>query len=377
MIKFRQKEFIAPVIAGAGRLLAGSLPEMAVSGAIGMAGNKMQQKANEEQAEIMEKQAREQKRQNEKMAEAMDKIAENTKNNPQAASQAANQVSQIMMSQKEFARINLGGALTRMRGSKRYKDIVGFGKDLGKYIGENKNTLIGGTLAGAAMPVASYITDKAIQADMKKSGIPLERTYSVGRSILSGLRKTGKAVGEAAWDSKGMILGTAVLGAAPTALGYMAEKQQLKDQIKNTTPREKTYSIRLKTGYLKGIRKKVGDWWRNLPIRNTPGETLLGGLSNMAGGGGREGVENFGKRLQELGEQSGSSISKKVGRFAIERPKTSLALSVIPGSIAMTGTWGLGEKLARKGIEAADNHAYDYQKSKGEYIDDSQKKTLH
>lgn len=372
MIKFRQKEFIAPLVAGAGRLVAGALPEMAVSGAIGVAGNKMQAKANEEQKEIMEQQAREQKRQNEKMAKAMNKIAENSKNNPQAAQQAASQLNQVMMSQREFARINLGGISKTLKNSRFLKNAGEFGKDLGTIAKENSGTLISGTLAGGVLAGSSYITDKAIQYDMKKNGIPVQKNYAnVAGSIMSGLRKAGKATWNAAKNHKGMMIGMAVLGSAPTALGYMAEKQQLKDQIAST--KQKTYSLKMKTAgnIFKGVEDSLGNrwnktktWWRAVPI----GERILGGLSSFAGGGGREGVSNFGKRLQELGEKSGSTWSKKAGKFIVDHPKTALAGSIPVGTAIMTGTWDMGEKLVRKGAKAVDKNAYAYQESKEEQI---------
>lgn len=369
MIKFRQKEFVGPLVAAAGRML----PELAVSAGIGVAGNKMQQKANEEQTEIMEKQAREQKRQNERMAEAMNKIAENSKNNPQAAQQAANQISQVMMSQKEFARINLGGMVKAAKNSKFLKNAKGLGKDVWTITKEHKNGLIGGAMAGGAMAGAGYLTDRAIQADMKKSGIPLQqeqRSYAATGSIMGGFKKAGKVTWEAAKKNKKMIAGMAVLGSAPTALGYIAERQQLKDQIGHT--QQKTYSLKIKTfgkfGFIKGAAKKVTNRVKNWQIWKTPGQTTLGFLSNMSMGGGREGVSKFGKRLEELGGRSGSEWSKKAGRFIQTHPKTALATSIPIGIGIMSGTWDAGDKLVRKGAEAVDKNAYAYQKSKEEQI---------
>ena len=373
MIKFRQKEFVGPLVAAAGRML----PELAVSAGIGMAGNKAQQKANEEQTEIIEKQAREQKKQNERMAEAMNKIAENSKNNPQVAQQAASQVSQVMMSQREFARIGLGGIGKAVKNSKFLKNAKGLGKDLWTITKENKTELIGGTLAGGAMAGAGYLTDRAIQADMKKSGIPLQkqeqRSYAAIGSIMGGLKKAGKTIWEAAKKRKGMIAGMAVLGSAPTALGYIAEKQQLKDQLGHT--QQKTYSLKLKTfgkfGFIgkaaKGLAGKVKGV-KNWQIWKTPGQTTLGFLSNMSMGGGRKGVSGFGKRLEELGEKSGSEWSKKAGRFIQTHPKTALAASIPVGMGIMSATWDTGDKLVRKGAEAVDKNAYAYQKSKEEQI---------
>ena len=380
MIKFRQKDFVAPLLAAGGRMLAGAAPSLALEGALGIAGNKAQAKANEEQTEIMQKQAREQKRQNEKMAEAMNKIAENSKNNPQVAQQAGSQISQVMMSQKEFARINLGGMKKiwgTIKNNPTFKNASGLAKDVGTIVKENRGTLISGTLAGGVLAGSSYITDKAIQHDMKKNGIPVQKNYAVTGSILKGLKTAGKETWKAAKDHKGMIVSMAALGAAPVGLGYMAEKQQLKDQVANT--QQKTYSLKLKSfgkfGWIKNTGKffknpikNTKEWWNKQPLKNTTGETILGFMSNMSGGGGREGVSKFGQRLQELGKKSGSTWSQKTGKFIVDHPKTALAASVPVGIGTMALTWDAGEKLVRKGVKAADKNAYAYQESKEEQI---------
>lgn len=376
MIKFRQKDFVAPLLAAGGRMLAGAAPSLALEGALGIAGNKAQAKANEEQTEIMQEQAREQKRQNEKMAEAMNKIAENSKNNPQVAQQAGSQISQVMMSQKEFARINLGGMKKiwgTIKNNSTFKNASGLAKDVGTIVKENRGTLISGTLAGGVLAGSSYITDKAIQHDMKKNGIPVQKSYAVTGSILKGLKTAGKETWKAAKDHKGMIVSMAALGAAPVGLGYMAEKQQLKDQVANT--QQKTYSLKLKSfgkfEWVGKIGKSIGNrwtntknWWKAVP----PGERILGGISSFSGGGGREGVSKFGQRLQELGKKSGSTWSQKTGKFIVDHPKTALAASVPVGIGTMALTWDTGEKLVRKGIKAADKNAYAYQESKEEQI---------
>lgn len=360
MIKFRQKEFIAPLLAAGGRLVAGALPEMAVSGAIGIAGNKMQSKANEQQKEIMEQQAREQKRQNEKIAEAMNKIAENSKNNPQSAAQEAGN----LLEQKQFARINLNS----FKNNETVKNAVGLGKDLGKVVWKGRRNLIGGVLSGAALSGASYLTDKAIQHDMKKSGIPLppkkeQREYSFKKeSIMKGLKFAGKEILQSAKNNKIMIGSMAALGSVPTALGYAAEKKELKDQVNRTTPpREKTYSLMSSIGKM---RKKI----EAAPIFHTPGQTILGGISNMFGGGGRKGVYKFGHQLNRYGKHSGSKWSQKAGQFIMNNPKTALIGSIPVGMGVMASTWDLGDKLIRKGAKKFDKNAYAYQESKEEEI---------
>ena len=365
MIKFRQKEYVLPAaLLTVGR---GALGALNVAGNAAAVGGIIQGSQQMKQAE-------EQAAQNRKITKALNNIAENAKNNPQAAQQAAD-----VIGQKQFARINLGGMMKAAKNSKFLKNAKGLGKDVWTITKEHKNGLIGGTLAGGAMAGAGYLTDRAIQADMKKSGIPLQqkqeeqRVYAITGSIMGGLKKAGKVTWDAAKKNKKMIAGMAVLGSAPTALGYMAEKQQLKDQVEHT--RQKTYSLKLKTfgkfGFLgkaaKGAVNKVKGV-KNWQIWKTPGQTTLGFLSNMSMGGGREGVSKFGKRLEELGGRSGSEWSKKAGRFIQTHPKTALAASIPVGIGVMSGTWDAGEKLVRKGAEAVDKNAYAYQKSKEEQI---------
>lgn len=365
MIKFRQKEFIAPLLAAGGRLVAGALPEMAVSGAIGIAGNKMQSKANEQQKEIMEQQAREQKRQNEKIAEAMNKIAENSKNNPQSAAQEAGN----LLEQKQFAKINLGS----LANNKTVKNAIGLGKDVGKIAWKNRRDLAGGLLAGAALSGASYITDKAIQYDMKKSGIPLppkkeQREYSLNKeSIMKGIKFAGRELKQTAKNNKKMIGSMVLFGSAPTALGYMAEKKELKDQIKNTVSpaKERTYSFKSSIVSSFGkLKNKIAA----APIFHNTGEKILGGISSISGGGGRKGVYKFGHQLNRYGKHSGSEWSQKVGKFIMDHPKTALVGSIPVGAGIMAATWDTGEKLVRKGMKKIDKNAYAYQESKEEEI---------
>lgn len=372
MIKFRQKEYVLPAaLLTVGRGTLGALNAAGNVAAIGgIAQGAQQMKQAEQQAE-------EQAAQNRKITKALNNIAENAKNNPQAAQQAAD-----VIGQKQFARINLGAIKNSLRGVG--KNATGLAKDVGTIVKENRGGLIAGTLAGATLAGSSYLTDKAIQRDMKKNGIPVQKNYAakagIGKSILSGLKTAGKETWKAAKSHKGMIGSMAVLGSAPTALGYMAEKQQLKDQIASTQQLgQKTYSLKIKRFAKLGFIKKAGTflknpvtntktWWKGTPLRNTPGQTILGFMSTMSGGGGRKTVTNIGNRLQELGKKSGSKWSQGAGKFIIDHPKTALTASIPIGLGVMAGTWDTGEKLVRKGAKAIDKNAYAYQESKEQEV---------
>lgn len=342
MIKFRQKEFFWGMALNA-------------AGAIGTG---LYLKQGSDQMKQAEEQAAQAEEQNRKMTKALNKIAENAKNNPQAAQQAAD-----VMGQKQFAQINFAKLTATLKNNKTLGNAKGLAKDVGKIVWKGKNKLIGGTMMGATMAGASYLTDKAIQKDMKKNGMPLEKTYSAG-SIMKAVKGTGKVLGEAAKKNKGTLITMAALGSAPMALGYSAEKAQYKDQMALT---QRNYAVpgvmavkRLFTGASKSVR--------NSQIFKTPGQTILGGLSNLFGGGGRKGVYKFGHQLNRYGKYSGSVWSQKAGKFIMDNPKTALAGSIPVGAAVLGATWGTGEKIVNKTARALDKDAFKYQDSKNQEI---------
>lgn len=331
MIKFRQKEFFWGMALNA-------------AGAIGTGLSLKQGSDQMKQAE----------EQNRKMTKALNKIAENAKNNPQAAQQAAD-----VIGQKQFAQINFAKLTATLKNNK----TLGNAKDVGKIVWKGKNKLIGGTMMGATMAGASYLTDKAIQKDMKKNGMPLEKTYSAG-SIMKAVKGTGKVLGEAAKKNKGTLITMAALGSAPMALGYSAEKAQYKDQMASTQRNYAVPGVMAVKRLLTGASKSV----RNSQIFKTPGQTILGGLSNLFGGGGRKGVYKFGHQLNRYGKHSGSVWSQKAGKFIMDNPKTALAGSIPVGAAVLGATWGTGEKIVNKTARALDKDAFKYQDSKNQEI---------
>lgn len=340
MIKFRQKEFFWGMALNA-------------AGAIGTG---LFLKQGSDQMKQAEEQAAQAEEQNRKMTKALNKIAENAKNNPQAAQQAAD-----VMGQKQFAQINFAKLTATLKNNKTLGNAKGLAKDVGKIVWKGKNKLIGGTMMGATMAGASYLTDKAIQKDMKKNGMPLEKTYSAG-SIMKAVKGTGKVLGEAAKKNKGTLITMAALGSAPMALGYSAEKAQYKDQMALTQRNYAVPGVMAVKRLLTGASKSV----RNSQIFKTPGQTILGGLSNLSGGGGRKGVYKFGHQLNRYG--SGSVWSQKAGKFIMDNPKTALAGSIPVGAAVLGATWGTGEKIVNKTARALDKDAFKYQDSKNQEI---------
>lgn len=352
MIKFKQKDFFAPIAALAS--LGGGSAAMGALNAAGAAGTVIGIKQGKDQMKQAEEQAAQAEEQSRKMTRALNKIAENAKNNPQAAQQA-----QEVMQQKQFARINFANLTATIKNSKTLGNAKGLAKDVGKIAWKRRNALIGGTMMGATMAGTSYLTDKAIQKDMKKNGMPLEKTYSTG-SIMKAVKGTGKVLGQAAKKNKGTLITMAALGSAPMALGYSAEKAQYKDQVAAT---QRNYAV---PGMMTVSRlaKSV----KNAQIFKTPGKTILGGLSNLSGGGGRKGVYKFGHQLNRYGKHSGSVWSQKAGKFIMDNPKTALAGSIPVGAAVLGATWGTGEKIVNKTARALDKDAFKYQDSKNQEI---------
>lgn len=311
-----------------------------------------QLKQGSDQMKQQEEMAEQQKIENARITKALNKVAENAKNNPAAAQQAAQ-----VVGQKQFAMIN----------PKTVKNIGQFGKDLGTLALKRKNTLIGGTLAGAGIAAAGYGADKIVQADMKRSGIPLpekvrdpreQRHFALpAGSIMGGLKTAGKAIGTAAKKNKGMIALTAGMTVAPVALGYAAEKQELKDQVRAT---QRNFAG------LGGVFTNIGKGFKTFKAH--PGKSVLGGISNISGGGGRKGVQGFGRQLEYLGKKNGSEISQKAGKWIQNNEKTALAGSVAVGATTLGATWGAGEKGTKKVLKAIDPNAYRYQDSKNQEV---------
>lgn len=368
MITFRQKEFVA--------FLAPLLSKIGIGGAlaaadigVGLKGASDQKKLSEEQAEQQERLARQQRKSDARIAEALNNVASK---NPAAGPQAA----QLAMQQRNYT-------FTR--------NLVGLGKDLGTIVKRNKVGFVGTTLTGVAMGTAGYLTDKGIQKDMKNSGIPLppkeekkkEKKYSVMSSITKSggkfLKESGKTIGQAAKSHKTGIMMMTGLATVPTVLGYSAEKKAYKDQLEQTKGAQKQYSVFGKTlgktikstvsgakGTIQGLGKSAKSGWKT--FKSHPGQTTLGSVSNLMQGGGRKGVETFGKELEALGKQNNSPWSTKLGKATQKYKKTAIAASIPVGAATMAVTWDAGQKMAEGTARKLDKNAFRYQDSQNQQI---------
>lgn len=367
MIKFKQKIYFLPALG-------------AIANGVMIGGTALSLKQGADQSREMKEQAEAQEEQNKEITAALNRIAKQAEKNPQAAAQAAE-----VMKQKQYA--NIGSVL---------KNVGGFVKDLGKVAWKEKrrNAVIGGVLAGASLAGGSYLADRYIQNDMKKSGIPLStpnqpQNQSINTSqkqftFLGTVGKTvinaGKQIKTAANKNKSLMLTMSAIGAVPVLAGYSANKKRMQDQIANTntnpsmTTDQRSYSMlgsALKSGVNYMKNSKLGNGAVNFAsaMKNHPGESVLGWISNnIAFMGGRKGVHKFGVDLANQGVKSGNEISKKVGDFIQTHPKTALAASIPIGLGVTAGTWDQGEKLTKKALKSMDNKGYMYQESQNQEV---------
>ena len=304
MIVFREKEFVAPLIAAAGGpLMLGLMGGgTAISAVQGQKANKAQQEVNQQMAEQQQRQAKQMLAEEKKRTEAYKEALKS--GNITAPTQ---QTFSITLKRKTFANPVVGlankiagsGVWKKVAGTRTYQNIRGFGKDLyevGKKRGSAQK-IADGLAMGATMAGGSYLVDKAIQADMKKNGMPVDtpqkqeksKAKKVKSAILSGgaalagtagtlfmarkgklttanLKKGAGMVGQGFKNQfrlkdpttgKKSILGPALTVGLPafTGISYMAQKKQMKDQVEQS---ERQYSIPLLRNLGKNIKKAGG-----------------------------------------------------------------------------------------------------------------------
>ena len=262
MIRFRQKNFIAPlmpILMGAGIVQSG-----------------VQMKQSAEQAEEAEKQAEETKAALDRQTKALNKIAKEAKANPEAAQQV---VQQKQMSEriKLFAAIpagavkNLGGFAKDLwktqKGNVKNAGKVGLGFGAMTYAGNRITTSLKdhdegndkknlGFLGKAALAGATiggtYLAAK--KGMLGKTSIKALNGKTGSQAIQGGMEKVGKAINpiqrkNGKIDKLSTVLNSTFIGMP--VIGYLGQRQQIKDQAKQT---EKAYSSDSETG---GTGKKL------------------------------------------------------------------------------------------------------------------------
>ena len=360
MIVKRQKEFVAPILAALAN------PGVTTGVIAGTTGLSMWQahsegKKTEEQAKKQEEQLR---RQN----TILNKIAKNSANNPEVAAQVA-QVKQgnYSLVPKKFA---VPSGATKILTAKNLK---GFGKDIWGVIKGGKESLMSGVVFGGAGAAASYGANKAIELDMKKNGMfpkneAAQKSYAVAGSIMGAAKSLGKTAWKVTKENPKTIATMATLGALPTGLGYIAERNQLKEQAKQSgnEAQQKEYAIKMSVpgakSVMNGIKsagKSVKTFFKD-PITN-----IMSGVSSIGGTGGKKGLESFTKTMKN----SENPISNKVGEFVGNHKKLAMTGSGLLGfGVVMPATWGGGEKAVRGTAKLLDKNAYAYEDSKNQMI---------
>lgn len=353
MVVKRQKEFMGPLaFAGMAALTAVPMVQAAAEG-----------KKTEEQAKIQEEQMR---RQN----AILNKIAKNSANNPEVAAQVA-QIKQgnYSLVPKRFA---VPSGATKILTAKNLK---GFGKDIWGVIKGGKESLMSGVVFGGAGAAASYGANKAIELDMKKNGMfpkneASQKSYAVAGSIMGAAKSLGKTAWKVTKENPKTIATMATLGALPTGLGYIAERNQLKEQAKQSGIgngiQQKEYAFKMSVptaksimNGIKGAGKSVKTFFKD-PITN-----IMAGASSIGGTGGKKGLESFTKTMKN----SKNPISNKVGEFVGNHKKLAMTGSGLLGfGVVMPATWGGGEKAVRGTAKLLDKNAYAYEDSKNQMI---------
>ena len=322
MIRFRQKNFVAPIMP----LLMGA----------GIVQSGVQMKQSAEQAEEAEKQAEETKAALDRQTKALNKIAKEAKSNPEVAQQVAQQKQMSDTRIKLFAAIPAGAM----------KNIGGFAKDLWKTqkgnVGKAGKIGLGfGAMTYAGNRITTSLKDHDEGNDQKNlgflgkaalTGAALGGTYLAAKkgilgktpikalggktgsqAIQGGMEKVGKAINpiqrkDGKIDKLTTGLNTGFV--AMPVVGYLGQRQQIKDQTKQT---EKSYSDDSETS---GTGKKL------LKI----GTGILGTAGAIA-------AAKHGKL--------GAGAQRFVGN----------ATAQIGGTLKAGGATKLGDKLAKSGSQ--------------------------
>lgn len=384
MTKFRQKEFIAPLAA------LGGIANAAMIGGTGISiiQGKKQQKEIEEQGRAAQEAAEKQQELIREQNRKLERIAEKAQSNPQAVGELKD-----VMGQRTYALIN-------PKTVKNAKLMLGDGL---KILNNHKDHLAGMAMTGVGVGTVNYAAGKYIQHDMKKEGLTEhmteQKTYAIPtKSIMEGLSKGVKFAGKTAKNNWKSSLGWGVaIGGLPTVMQYQADKQQIKDQIGATqkvyanigsilnagkaalksipgkikgTPSAAVESIRKIPTMAKGTWNSTKKGWNT--FKSHPGQSILGGISNLSFGGGSKGVKNIANEMSQGQSEWTRKIASKMTRVDkqgnIQPTKVALAASIPVGLGIMHATWNAPEKAIKKATEAVDPGAYKYQNSKNQQI---------
>ena len=380
MIQFRQKEYVAPLVAGAaaGGGLLSTLGTGAMIASVPLSVGGMVQASN--QSNQAEEQARIQEEQIKKQNRLLKRIAENAQNNPGTAGAVAETLGQRNMSLvvKRFAAVS--PLLT-------WKNVQGLGRDIWNFTKAHKQAVISAPILGGTVGAAGYLANKGVELDMKRSGIPMpgkdeetQKQYAIspgimktGASILNGVKEWGGAGWNYIKSNPKMMTGMAVMGSAPTVLGYVAEKGQLKEQAKQSGQyagtEQREYAMSIPKFNLRGIVGSIKSGWGSFKqgahnfVKN-PIKTTAGGVSSFTGTGGSKGYDSF---VNEMKSGNKNPLTKEAADW-LGRHKTLGLVGSAGLGVGLWNTWGLGENSVKKTAKFLDKNAYAYDESKNQMV---------
>lgn len=404
MVVFREKQFVGPALAlmggpvGAGLMVGGT----ALSGIQGHKANKAQEESNQQMLEAQNRQVRMQAIEEKKRTEAYMKSLKEGNITPPTQSNFS-----ITLKRKTFAnpvvkgitgaanRLAESGMWKKFKSSKTGGNIVGFGKDLynvGKKRGSGQR-IADMTAMGATMAGLGYGVDKLIQADAKKSGIPVDipeqqekkKKGKVGKAILGTGAALGTTAGTLLLARKGklnratMKKGASMLGTgfknqfrlkdpttgkknllgpiltvgfpAASGISYLSQKKQMKDQMAQSEERQ--YS----NTFLRNLGKNVKEGAKK--VIDAPAALM---------GFGKKNRQELSNQFKAAGIKSKNPITMKVSK--IVNPKNALlgsAAGIAIGSLAFK-PFDIGDKAVRKPLEKVDKKAFGYEKSQNQVV---------
>lgn len=283
-----------------------------------------------------------------------------------------------------LARMKAAPMINKMKAS----PIVSQAKPLMKDIASAGNAAFGDGIAsniatGTAMGVTGYGVGKVIQHNMKKNNLDVDENgtmYQKSYSVLSGIGTAFKAVNKSLTPKvvsslkkpTTWLMGAAI-GAAPTALGYVADRSQMEEQA-NATRQQRQYSAVgsiLKSGLnlVKGKAIKAGQGVANWtkPIRTHTMQTITGTASNLASFGlaGTKNVQKFGEALSK----GNSEIARNAGNWIKNHKTAANAISILPGAAVAGVTFDGVSNAINKTGKIVDPGAYKYQDSKEQKVE--------
>lgn len=319
-----------------------------------------QSKAMEEQTAMLEEKQ-------EQLNKTMNRIAKAAEKNPSVAPIAA-----------QAYRENAFSAPAAASKLLTWQNIKGTAGSLGHLFAKNPKVAASSLAIGAAIPVGSYMADRAIRADAKKSGmeitkdgqlIPKQKAYALSPAVVKDLKLLGKNSLKVIKKNPAGSIAFGTLGAIPVGMSYLGQKKALKEQMNATIPgqvptnEQKTYSG-VGLGYKASVNalSMLGKAKTGLgTFAKHPGKSTLGGVSKFLQMGGRKGLENTATKLQTAGKINNNPLTERLGTFLKENPKTGLAFGAIPIGAASWGLFDVGSKASKKAIKAVDKGAFRFE----------------